>query len=90
MKNILAFGDSLTWGFVAGQDARHPFETRWPNVLAAGLGGKARVIEEGQNGRTTVFDDETTFESRNGSVALPLLLDQPPAAGPCDHHARGE
>lgn len=74
MKSILAFGDSLTWGFVTGQDARHPFETRWPNVLAAGLGGNARVIEEGQNGRTTVFDDETTFESRNGSVALPLLL----------------
>jgi len=74
MKNILAFGDSLTWGFVAGQDARHPFETRWPNVLAAGLSNKVRVIEEGQNGRTTVFDDETTFESRNGSVALPLLL----------------
>jgi lysophospholipase L1-like esterase len=74
MKSILAFGDSLTWGFVAGQDARHPFETRWPNALAAGLGGKARMIEEGQNGRTTVFDDETTFESRNGAVALPLLL----------------
>ncbi len=74
MKSILAFGDSLTWGFVAGQDARHPFETRWPNALAAGLGSKARVIEEGQNGRTTVFDDETTFETRNGSVALPLLL----------------
>ncbi len=49
-------------------------KSRWPNALAAGLGGKARVIEEGQNGRTTVFDDETTFESRNGSVALPLLL----------------
>ena len=74
MKSILAFGDSLTWGFVAGQDARHPFEDRWPNALAAGLGNKARVIEEGQNGRTTVFDDETTFESRSGSLALPLLL----------------
>ena len=74
MKSILAFGDSLTWGFVAGQDARHSFEDRWPNALAAGLAGKARVIEEGQNGRTTVFDDETTFETRNGSVALPLLL----------------
>ena len=74
MKSILAFGDSLTWGFVAGQDARHPFEDRWPNALAAGLGSKARVIEEGQNGRTTVFNDETTFETRNGSVALPLLL----------------
>ena len=74
MKSILTFGDSLTWGFVAGQDARHPFEDRWPNALATALGNKARVIEEGQNGRTTVFDDETTFESRNGSVALPLLL----------------
>ncbi len=74
MKNILAFGDSLTWGFVAGKDARHSFEDRWPNALAAGLDGKAYVVAEGQNGRTTVFDDETTFESRNGSVALPLLL----------------
>jgi lysophospholipase L1-like esterase len=74
MKNILAFGDSLTWGFVAGKDDRHAFDDRWPNALAAGLVGKARVIEEGQNGRTTVFDDETTFESRNGAVALPLLL----------------
>ena len=74
MKNVLTFGDSLTWGFVAGQEARHPFEDRWPNALAAGLEGKARVIEEGQNGRTTVFNDETTFETRNGSVALPLLL----------------
>ncbi len=74
MKNILAFGDSLTWGFVAQKDARHAFDDRWPNVLAAGLNGKARVVEEGQNGRTTVFTDETTFESRNGAVALPLLL----------------
>ncbi len=74
MKSILAFGDSLTWGFVAGEWTRHAFEDRWPNVLAAGLGGQARVVEEGQNGRTTVFDDETTFETRNGSVALPLLL----------------
>ncbi len=41
MKSILAFGDSLTWGFEAGTFKRHPFETRWPNVLAAGLGGKA-------------------------------------------------
>ena len=74
MKNILAFGDSLTWGFIAGTFERHPFEVRWPNVLAAGLDGKARVIEEGHNGRTTVFDDPTTFDDRNGSRALPMLL----------------
>jgi len=74
MKSVLAFGDSLTWGFVAGSRSRHPFETRWPNVLAAGLGGKARVIEEGMNGRTTVFPDPTVSEERNGAVALPMLL----------------
>jgi lysophospholipase L1-like esterase len=74
MKNILAFGDSLTWGFEAGTFARHPFEVRWPNVLAAGLGGKARVIEEGMNGRTTVFPDPVDIAERNGAVALPMLL----------------
>ena len=74
MKNILAFGDSLTWGFIAGTWERHPFDTRWPNVLAAGLHGKARVIEEGHNGRTTVFDDPTTGDDRNGARILPVLL----------------
>lgn len=74
MKNILAFGDSLTWGFQAGAWTRHAFEDRWPNVLAAGLGGRAHVIEEGHNGRTTVFDDPTCFDNRNGSAALPMLL----------------
>ena len=74
MKSILAFGDSLTWGFEVGTFARHPFEVRWPNALAAGLGGKARVIEEGMNGRTTVFPDPTEGAERNGAVALPMLL----------------
>ncbi|WP_119391757.1 SGNH/GDSL hydrolase family protein [Taklimakanibacter lacteus] len=74
MKHILAFGDSLTWGFQAGTWMRHAFEDRWPNVLAAGLGGKARVIEEGQNGRMTVHDDPYVFENRSGAEALPILL----------------
>ncbi|MFN4143700.1 SGNH/GDSL hydrolase family protein [Aestuariivirga sp.] len=74
MKTVLAFGDSLTWGFIAGRWERHPFEVRWPNALAAGLGEKARVIEEGHNGRTTIFDDPSTFDDRNGSRALPVLL----------------
>lgn len=73
-KHILAFGDSLTWGFQAGTFARHAFEDRWPNVLAAGLNGKARVIEEGQNGRMTVHDDPYVFENRSGAVALPIAL----------------
>lgn len=74
MKNILAFGDSLTWGFIAGLFERHPLEVRWPSALEAGLGGKARVIAEGHNGRTTVFDDPTTLDDRNGAKALPIML----------------
>jgi lysophospholipase L1-like esterase len=74
MNHILAFGDSLTWGFRAGTWTRHAFEDRWPNVLAAGLDGKARVIEEGQNGRMTVHDDPYVFENRSGAVGLPIAL----------------
>jgi lysophospholipase L1-like esterase len=32
------------------------------------------VIEEGMNGRTTVFPDPTCEAERNGAVALPMLL----------------
>ena len=74
MKSILAFGDSLTWGSVALKHTRHPFEVRWPNVLAAELSGKVRVIEEGLGGRTTVFPDPTEEVERNGAVALPMML----------------
>jgi lysophospholipase L1-like esterase len=74
MKTILAFGDSLTWGFIAGLQQRHAFEDRWPNVLAAALGGGARVIEEGLNGRTTSYPDHTVSVERNGAAALPMLL----------------
>jgi lysophospholipase L1-like esterase len=74
MKNILAFGDSLTWGFVAGKDARHAFEDRWPNALAAGLNGKVRVLAEGMNARTTVYDDPTDSTNLSGAVSLPIML----------------
>ncbi len=74
MKSILCFGDSLTWGFVPNAFARHPFETRWPNAMGAKLGAGYRVIEEGLNGRTTAYDDQTVFEERNGAKALPMLL----------------
>lgn len=74
MKSILAFGDSLTWGFQAGTWTRHAYEDRWPNVLAAGLKGRARVMEEGLNGRTTAYDDHTDAAELNGAKALPMLL----------------
>ena len=70
----MCFGDSLTWGMNPGSDARHEFEDRWPNALAAGLNGQARAIEEGLNGRFTVYDDPASQESRNGAEVLPVLL----------------
>lgn len=74
MKNVLAFGDSLTWGADAKSGGRHAFEDRWPNVLEAQLNGQARVFAEGLNGRTTVFDDYSIATERNGAKVLPSLL----------------
>ena len=44
-------------------------------MLEAALGGRARVIAEGLNGRTTVFDDHTAAPDRNGARLLPTILD---------------
>ncbi len=80
MKTILCFGDSNTWGYDAagtaatGQLQRHPHDVRWPGVLARELGAGFRVIEEGQNGRTTVHDDPFTI-CRNGKDYLPACLE---------------
>ena len=76
MKTILAYGDSLTWGYSPeGGGIRHPFVDRWPSVLEAGLAGQARVIAEGLNGRTTASDDFTAASDRNGVRVLPKSLD---------------
>ena len=75
MKTILAYGDSLTFGANAETQGRHAYEDRWPTVLEAGMGGKARVIAEGLGGRTTVFDDFSNVADRNGARVLPTLLE---------------
>ena len=80
MKTILCFGDSNTWGFdpesMTGSPypLRHAVDVRWTGVLARELGAGFRVIEEGQNGRTTVHEDPVMV-CRNGSVYLPACLE---------------
>src|SRR5688572_14532782 len=74
MKTILAYGDSLTWGMDARTGRRHPHEDQWPAVLESGLGGRARVVNAGLNGRTTMFDDHATAADRNGVRMLPSVL----------------
>ena len=57
MKNILCFGDSNTYGYDPSTGLRYPEDIRWTAQLKKLLGTDYRVIEEGCNGRTTVFDD---------------------------------
>lgn len=75
VKTVLCYGDSLTWGFNAEGPSRHAYEDRWPSVLQSELGDAARVVAEGLNGRTTVFDDHMAAADRNGIRLLPSLLD---------------
>lgn len=74
MKSLLAFGDSLTWGFIPGTRARYPFAQRWPNVLQAALGAGVKVYENALNARTTVHDNPFR-DHRSGLDVLPVLLE---------------
>ena len=76
MKRILCYGDSNTWGFAPelydnlhNAPCRYAPDIRWTGRLAKALGQEYTVIEEGFNGRTTVFDDPTA-PGRNGQVAF--------------------
>ena len=71
--SVLCFGDSNTWGFVPGTGARFRLDVRWPGVLREQLGPDYWVIEEGLNGRTTVWDDPAV-SGRNGQIYLPPCL----------------
>jgi len=74
VKTVLAYGDSLTWGYNAEGPSRHAYEDRWPTGLQRELGDGFLVIPEGLNGRTTAFDDGVGAADRNGLRLLPTLL----------------
>ncbi|MEI7743267.1 MAG: SGNH/GDSL hydrolase family protein [Chloroflexota bacterium] len=78
MAVIVCFGDSNTHGYEAATSSRYPKGVRWPGVLAAGLGPDHEVIEEGLNGRTTIWEDPF-LEGRNGRAhLLPCLRTHAP------------
>lgn len=72
--DILAYGDSLTWGADPGMNRRLPFASRWPSTAAATLGARARIVNAGLSGRTSQFDDFSKSHDRNGLRTLPLVL----------------
>ena len=72
MKQILVYGDSLSWGIIPGTRQRLAFEQRWPGVLESQLlasGSQVRVIEDCLNGRRTVWEDPFK-PGRNGLAGL--------------------
>lgn len=76
-KNILCFGDSLTWGWVPTEQSaptdRYPFPDRWTGAMAQALGPQFTIVEEGLSARTTCLDDP--LDPRlNGSAYLPSAL----------------
>ncbi|MGR9105395.1 MAG: SGNH/GDSL hydrolase family protein [Gammaproteobacteria bacterium] len=73
-KTILCFGDSNTWGYIPGSAQRYAYQSRWTGCLQKALGRGYRVLEEGLNGRTTVWD-EPFREGRNGRRLLRPLLE---------------
>lgn len=57
MKTILCYGDSNTYGYNPANGFRYPKNIRWTGRLQELLGDEYLILEEGCNGRTTVFDD---------------------------------
>lgn len=72
-KRILCYGDSNTWGYTPLTGERYDEDTRWTQILARDLGEEYTVLENGLNGRTTVFDDPHVA-NRNGRDGLPYAL----------------
>jgi lysophospholipase L1-like esterase len=77
---VLCYGDSNTYGRDAITKGRLQRDVRWPGVLQNTLGSDYFVIEEGLNGRTTVWDDPVRGHAkRNGSkYLLPCLESHSP------------
>lgn len=79
MKTILCYGDSLTWGYDPATSKRIDRNKRWTGVLRNDLGDKYNVIEEGLNGRTTVWDDPLHGGYKNGmKYLIPCLASHRP------------
>lgn len=77
-KRILCFGDSNTWGYNGVNKQRFDEDTRWTGRLAAMLGDGYTVIEEGHNGRTTVWDDPVENRMAGLTYLWPCMESQKP------------
>jgi lysophospholipase L1-like esterase len=73
MKTILCYGDSNTWGYNPATAERFARDVRWTGILRRELGDGYHVIEEGLNGRTTVWDDPIEGYKNGKEYLIPCL-----------------
>ncbi len=73
MFKVLCYGDSNTWGCKPGTENRYSKENRWPGVLEAELKEDYSVVEEGLNGRTTVWEDPIEGHKSGKEYLVPCL-----------------
>ena len=82
MKTIMCYGDSNTWGCIplAGPQPprRYGPAQRWPGVLRRELGDGYWIVEEGLNGRTTVWDDPLEPFRSGKELLAPCLMTHEP------------
>lgn len=78
MKRIVCYGDSNTWGYNGESCQRFGDTERWTGLLQELLGTEYKIIEEGLNSRTTVFEDPLA-PGKNGLLYLtPMVCSQLP------------
>jgi lysophospholipase L1-like esterase len=73
MPVVVAYGDSNTWGYDPATGGRFAADARWTGVMRRRLGAGFSVVEEGLNGRTSIFNDPIE-PYRNGLDYLPPCL----------------
>ena len=78
MKRVLCYGDSNTWGYNPVTQDRFDKHERWTGQLSQTLGSNYDVIEEGLNGRTTVWDDPIEGYKNGCDYLIPCLESHKP------------
>jgi lysophospholipase L1-like esterase len=73
MKTVLCYGDSNTWGYNPATAERFTSDVRWTGILRRELGDGYHIIEEGLNGRTTVWDDPIEGYKNGKEYLIPCL-----------------
>ena len=78
MKRMLCYGDSNTWGYDPVSQRRFDDQTRWTGILKTLLAREYTIIEEGLNGRTTVWQDPIEGYKNGREYLIPCLESQWP------------